>query len=61
MRREIDDIWLAIREGLRSAAPPLDGSVPDAMVATETDDALFDSQRGYLDQIDAYKAFQGKA
>ena len=34
--------------------------IPEPNVADETDDALFDSQRDQLTQLDWYRRFQGR-
>jgi len=41
--------------------PALDAyPVPQAVFAEEIDDGLYNSRRDYLEQIAAYKQFQGK-
>jgi hypothetical protein len=54
-------LWQAIRADLRANQPDLDQyPVPQASEAVELGEGLYDSRRDYLDQIAAYKAFQGK-
>ena len=62
VQEEIERLWQAIGEELEAEIPDLqDYWPPEAEPATEPAGALFDSQREYGEQIDAYKAFQGKA
>ena len=54
-------IWQAMRRELRERLPDLgDYAVPQADEAAEIGEGLYNSQRDYLEQIAAYKAFQGK-
>jgi hypothetical protein len=55
-------IWLAISVELEEQEPDLDDyPVPEAgEVDEEGAEPLYDSQRDYIEQINAYKAFQGK-
>jgi len=54
-------IWQAIADDLEEAAPdPDDVNWPEPEDGHEDPDPLFDSTRAYLDQIDRYKAHQGK-
>ena len=58
---EVSRLWEVIAEAMVDQAPNIDAyPVPDADEAFEPDAALFDSSRDYVDQISAYKAFQGK-
>jgi hypothetical protein len=54
-------IWQAMRQEMALAAPRLGGSaLPEAAIAEEIGEGLYDSTRDYIEQIDAYKQFQGK-
>ena len=55
-------LWKEVAEELESQAPDLeeDHPIPDAAEAEDPGDALYDSMREYVDQIAAYKTFQGK-
>jgi len=58
---QVQALWQAISADLRAAMPDLDDyPLPDARDADEIGDGLYNSERDYLDQIDAYKQFQGK-
>ncbi len=58
---QVQALWQAVSADLRAAMPDLDDyPLPDARDADEIGDGLYNSERDYLDQIDAYKAFQGK-
>ena len=61
VQEQVMDAWQAISTQLEEQAPDVDDyPIPEAEPATEPAGALFDSQREYGEQIDAYKAFQGK-
>jgi hypothetical protein len=50
-----------IQEALQTQAPDLDEvEWPEPEEGDEDDDSLFDSTRGYVEQMDRYKAHQGK-
>jgi hypothetical protein len=50
-----------IAEELEERMPdPKDYPIPEAAEAEETVDALYDSRRDYLEQLDVYKQFQGR-
>lgn len=54
-------IWQAINAGLRDREPSIeDYPRPEAQEGDELGDGLYNSGRDYLEQIDAYKQFQGK-
>lgn len=54
-------LWAALADELDGRAPDIhDYPIPQAEDADERPDPLYDSEREYLEQIDAYKAFQGK-
>lgn len=54
-------VWHAIKEGLNAGAPDIgDFDWPLPEHGDEDDDPLFDSTRGYVEQIDRYKDHQGK-
>ena len=53
-------VWLVIDREMEDQMPDLDDYPrPEAEEATELGDGLYNSERDYLEQIDAYKAFQG--
>ncbi len=57
----LQSLWQAISADLAAAAPDLaDYPLPEAREARELGEGLYNSQRDYLEQIDAYKGFQGK-
>ena len=61
LNRRVNFLWQAIRNDLAARTPYMsDYEVPAALPATERDGALYDSDRGYLDQIASYREFQGK-
>ena len=54
-------VWRAIEDSLIEVAPdPDDHAWPEPAEAEEDDDPLFDSTRGYVEQMDRYKEFQDK-
>lgn len=57
------ELWQAISDQLVEIAPTIDQfPVPEADYAQERPDGvLFDTERDYLEQLEAYKKFQGKA
>src|SRR5205823_6741249 len=60
-RERLQGVWQAVRRDLRESLPDLrDFAVPQADEAAEIGEGLYNSQRDYLEQIAAYKAFQGK-
>ena len=59
--QRIQDLWQAIREEMEEQTPDLDEyPLPEAREAREIGEGLYNSERSYLEQIDAYKQFQGK-
>ena len=59
--QRLQSTWQAMREDLRWHMPSLeDYPVPQAVLSDELGDGLYNSQRDYLDQVWAYKDFQGK-
>jgi hypothetical protein len=57
----IQQIWRDIMADLREQSPDLANyPLPEARDATEIGSGLYNSERDYLRQIDAYKNFQGK-
>lgn len=51
------EAWQAIRDSLEELQPEiLEDDIPDAVIAEERDGALYDSERDYLTQNDAYQA-----
>ncbi len=60
-RERLQGVWQAMRRDLRESLPDLrDYAVPQADEAAEIGEGLYNSQRDYLEQIAAYKVFQGK-
>jgi hypothetical protein len=56
------DVWRAIADDLRDAAPdPDDHDWPEAREPDEDDDPLFDSTHDYVEQMGRYKQYQGKS
>lgn len=54
-------LWQAIKSDLSDEVPDLsEFPVPEASLYEELGDGLYDSQRDYLTQIEAYKQFQGR-
>jgi hypothetical protein len=62
LRSDQSKINRAIRAALMARARPIidDLEVPEPDDADEWEEPLFDSSRGYVEQIDRYKQFQGK-
>jgi hypothetical protein len=59
LRSKANDLFARMSEQLEARKPTFE--LPEIEFAADEDDnALFDSQRGYLDQVAAYKKFQGK-
>jgi hypothetical protein len=57
----LQELWQAISDDLQAEAPDLDEyQIPEGRKADEIAGGLYNSERDYLDQIDAYKQFQGK-
>jgi aspartate/tyrosine/aromatic aminotransferase len=54
-------IWQAMRQDLSASVPDLDYyALPVSAPAQELGEGLYSSERDYLEQIEAYKQFQGK-
>jgi hypothetical protein len=59
---QMQRLWQAMREELSLSVPHLDAyELPQPVEASEIGDGLYNSERDYLEQIEAYKEFQGKA
>ena len=55
-------VWQAISEELDAERPDLDNyPMPEPLEGDELPDALYDSGRDYLEQLEVYKRHQGKA
>ena len=52
-------VWLAIRERLVAERPDMP-PVPDAASVGGLGESLYDSDRGYVEQVGVYKSFQGR-
>jgi hypothetical protein len=60
-RKRAKVVWHAVANDLRAQAPdPDEINWPEPADGYEDDDPLFDSTRDYVEQIDRYKAHQGK-
>jgi hypothetical protein len=58
---DLSSLWATITEDMQGRTPDLDEyPIPDGTEADELGDGLYNSDRSYLEQIEAYKAFQGK-
>ena len=61
-RERTSVVWQAIMGELDRSLPSSNQfPVPDVLLAHEIGEGLYNSERDYLDQIDAYRLFQGKA
>ncbi len=59
--QRLKSLWLAMKSELDLSIPNLDAyAIPEPGVAYELGDGLYNSERDYLAQIEAYKQFQGK-
>ena len=57
----LQGIWQAMRHDLYTAAPSVEQyPVPVAEGLAELAEGLYNSERDYLEQLEAYKLFQGK-
>src|SRR6266516_773728 len=55
------EVWHVMKQEMALSAPRLDGyALPEAAVASEIGEGLYDSTRDYIEQIEAYKEFQGR-
>jgi hypothetical protein len=60
-RKRAKVVWHAVANDLQAQAPdPDEINWPEPADGDEDDDALFDSTRSYIEQIDRFKAHQGK-
>ena len=60
-RTRLVDLWQAMKQEMALSAPRLDGyALPQAAIANEIGEGLYDSTRDYIEQIEAYKEFQGR-
>ena len=58
---QVQALWQAMRNELELSVPHLDDSLlPTPIFSDEFGQGLYDSERDYLEQIEAYKQFQGK-
>ena len=59
--RQAQTVWEAIADDLEERAPDLEAiDWPEPAIGDEADDPLFDSRRGYVEQVDRFKRYQGK-
>jgi hypothetical protein len=57
----LKSVWLTMKSELDLSLPNLEAyGVPQPYVSDELGDGLYNSERDYLAQIEAYKQFQGK-
>src|SRR5690349_1094983 len=57
----LKSLWLAMKSELDLSVPHLAAyQVPESQFYGELGDGLYNSERDYLEQIEAYKQFQGK-
>jgi len=60
--QRLTELWSKVEQKLNEAAPGAsEYSIPQPRSAVEMHNVLFNSRRDYISQIEAYKAFQGKA
>ncbi|ARO23983.1 hypothetical protein TAL182_CH02225 [Rhizobium sp. TAL182] len=61
LEEETRELWPQIAEELQASIPAFDPEdMPEPRPASPPDEPLFDSSRPYLDQIDAYRRWQGR-
>ncbi|ULR43652.1 hypothetical protein [Rhizobium sp. K102] len=61
LEEETRELWPQIAEELQASIPAFDPEdMPQPRPASPPDEPLFDSRRPYLDQIDAYRRWQGR-
>ncbi|MBY5483254.1 MULTISPECIES: hypothetical protein [Rhizobium] len=61
LEEETQELWPQIAEDLEAIIPAFDPEdMPEPRPASPPDAPLFDSSRSYLDQIDAYRRWQGR-
>ncbi len=59
--QRVQHVWQAIRQELGISIPYLDNyALPQPAYVEEVGDGLYNTERDYLEQLEAYKAFQGK-
>jgi len=59
--QRVSSLWQAITEEMQEKAPDIDDyPLPEPEEAEEIGESLYDSNRGYFDQLQHYKQFQGK-
>jgi len=59
--QRVQGLWQAMRSALDAAVPDIDDyPLPQAYVGEELATGLYNSDRDYLEQLDAYKLFQGR-
>ena len=59
--QQLRELWSTIESELLEEAPYLeDYPIPQARPARELGNGLYNTQREYMEQISAYKSFQGK-
>ncbi len=59
--QRVQHVWQAMRQELGSSIPYLDNyALPQPSYAEEVGDGLYNTERDYLEQLEAYKLFQGK-
>jgi hypothetical protein len=59
--QRLQSLWQAMRYELSASVPDLsDYALPVPALSQEVGEGLYNSARDYLEQIEAYKVFQGK-
>ncbi|HEY6407942.1 MAG TPA: hypothetical protein VIY29_10790, partial [Ktedonobacteraceae bacterium] len=57
----LQGLWQAMKNELDRSVPPLEQyPLPYPIYSEEIGDGLYNSERDYLEQLEAYKEFQGK-
>ncbi len=55
-------LWTTLYEEMEEETPGVSAeSIPDARLGSEIGEGMYNSERNYMEQIAAYKSFQGKA
>ena len=59
--QRVQGLWQAMKSELDLSVPQLEHyPLPQPLYAQEIGDGLYNSERDYLEQLEAYKEFQGK-
>ena len=61
IKERLEKTWHAITESLENSIPDINYfPIPEADEAEEIGEGLYNSDRDYMEQLEAYKTFQGK-